>query len=104
VGLSYTQAWGVEDSGSRRAWLFDAFAHVELIDRLLVGARGFVWQRDTKVDSDRVTGLLATLGWRWAEPLETFVAISRQSPGARAAQAVPGSDVTELRLVGRAVF
>ncbi len=103
-GASVTRAWGIDDRGDQTGWLVEGFVAAEPVASLLVGARVFRWQRDDSVDTDRVTTVLATAGWRVVRPWEVFAAVSRAIPGARAVQALPGSDHWELRLVSRVVF
>lgn len=104
AGVTGTVAWGVDDDGDRTSYLLEAFARVEPIDRLLTGLRVSWWQRDDRVDTDRVTTLLGTVGYRVLEPLEVFAAVSRQIPDVRAEDALPGSDHWEFRLVTRGVY
>lgn len=104
AGVSFTWAMGVEDDSARTSWLAEGFVRAEPVRRLLLGARVSYWQRDTREATDRVTTLLATVGWRVLDPLEFFVALNRSIPGARAVQALPAMDNWEFRVVGRVVF
>ncbi|MEZ4410556.1 MAG: hypothetical protein R3A52_29355 [Polyangiales bacterium] len=104
AGLVATLAWGLDDDGARFSYLLEAFVWAEPVTNLLVGARFSRWQRDDTEESDRVTTVLGTVGYRVLAPLEVFLAVSRQIPGARAAQALPGTDQWEFRAVTRAVF
>ncbi len=103
-GVSFTYAWGVDDRGDQTGWLAEGFVAAEPISSLLLGARVLRWQRDDAAETDRLTTILATVGWRVTRPWEVFAAVSRSIAGARALQALPGSDNWELRLVSRVVF
>jgi hypothetical protein len=103
-GASFTYAWGVEDRGDRNAWLAEAFVAAEPVGALLLGARVLRWERDADVDTDHVTTIVATAGWRIARPWEVFLAATRSIPGARAVLAMPASDYWDLRAVTRLVF
>jgi hypothetical protein len=103
-GASFTWAFGADDRSDREAWLAEAFVAAEPVASLLLGARVLRWQRDTQVDTDRVTSLVGTVGWRVARPWEVFLAVTRSIPGGRAALALPGSDHWDLRAVSRVVF
>ena len=59
---------------------------------------------DDRVDTDRVTTIVATAGWRVFRPWEVFLAGTRSIAGARTVQAVPGADHWDLRVVSRVVF
>lgn len=104
VGLTGTVAWGVDDDGGRLSYLLEGFARFEPVERLITGLRVSWWQRDDREESDRVTTILGTVGYRVLDPLEIFGAVSRQIPGARAEDALPGSDHWEFRLVTRGVY
>jgi hypothetical protein len=103
-GATFTYAWGVDDRGDRAAWLAEGFVAAEPVASLLLGARAVRWQRDTGVDTDRVTTIVATAGWRVFRPWEVFLAGTRSIAGARTVQAVPGADHWDLRVVSRVVF
>ncbi len=103
-GATFTYAWGVDDRGDRSAWVAEGFVAAEPIGALLLGARVVRWQRDVDVDSDRVTTIVATAGWRVFRAWEVFVAGTRSIAGARAVEALPGSDNWDLRAVSRVVF
>jgi hypothetical protein len=61
--------------------------------------------RDTSADpTDAITSLWVAAGWRIADPLETFVALTRSAPTTRANASAPGSDYWEPRLITRVVF
>lgn len=104
AGADFVYAWGVGEDGTRRSWLADGFVRVEPIDRLLLGARGFTWLRDTTAASNRVSAVTGAVGYRIADPLETFVAVTRTLAGTEAAKALPGVDRWDVRIVGRVVF
>lgn len=103
-GASFTYAWGVDDRGDRNAWLVEGFVAAEPIGPLLLGARVTRWQRDLDVDTDRVTTIVATAGLRVFRPWEVYLAGTRSISGARAVEALPGSDHWDLRAVSRVVF
>lgn len=103
-GLTGTYGWGVGDDGAQESLLLEGFVSAEPVARWIVGARVTWWQRDTREDTDRMLTVLGTTGWRIADPLEAFVAVSRQVPGARLAQSLPGADLWEFRAVTRVVF
>jgi hypothetical protein len=104
AGASFTYAWGVNDRGDREGWLAEGFVAAEPVGSLLLGARVLRWQRDVDVDTDRVTTLVAAVGWRLFRPWEVFLAGTRSISGARAVRALPGSDHWDLRVVLRVVF
>ena len=103
-GATFTYAWGVDDRGDRNAWVAEGFVAAEPVASLLLGARFVRWQRDTGVDSDRVTTIVATAGWRVFRAWEVYLAATRSISGARAFDALPGSDHWDLRAVSRVVF
>jgi hypothetical protein len=103
-GATFTWAMGADDRPERESWLAEAFVAAEPVASLLLGARVLRWQRDVTVDTDRVTSVVATVGWRVARPWEVFLAGTRSIPGGRAALALPGSDHWDLRAVSRVVF
>lgn len=104
AGADFVHAWGVGEDGLRRSLLADGFLRLEPIDRLLFGARGFFWLRDAKDARDRVIEVTGAGGYRIADPLEAFLAVSRTLPGAPAAAALPGIDRWDVRLLARVVF
>ena len=82
-----------------------AFVRVEPIPRLLFGARLDHQIRNTDAKpQDRITTFWLVAGYRIALPIETFLAVDRAIPTARAASEVPGSDAWQLRVIGRVVF
>jgi hypothetical protein len=103
AGATFTYAFGLEDDGAREGWLAEGFARWEPISRLVLGARVSFWQRGAE-ETDRLTTILGTGGWRLTDFAEFYLAASRSIPGARAVQALPASDHWELRAVTRAVF
>jgi hypothetical protein len=104
AGADFVYAWGVAENGAQRSYLIDGFVRVEPIDRLLFGARGFSWLRDTKQASNRVTAVTGAAGYRIADPLEAFLAVTRTLAGTKAAEALPGVDRWDIRIIGRVVF
>lgn len=103
-GATFTWAWGVGDDGARTSWMLEGFVQAEPVRRLLLGARVVRWVRDDRVEADQLTTVVATAGARIAEPFEALLAVERSIPGARAVQALPGSDRWEIRAVTRVVF
>lgn len=104
VGASFTYGIGLNLRSAQETYLVDAFARLELFEFWLLGVRFSWWQRAIDDPSDRLAIFLATMGARIVKPLEVFVAVSRSFPGAHFADALPGQDHWELRVVGRAVF
>ena len=104
AGADFVYAWGVGENGLLGSYVVDAFVRVEPIDRLIFGARGFSWLRDTADAANRVTEVTGAAGYRIADPLEAFLALSRTLTGATAATALPGLDHWDLRVIGRVVF
>ncbi|APR74767.1 Hypothetical protein A7982_00113 [Minicystis rosea] len=104
AGADFVYAWGIGENGLQRSYLIDGFLRLEPIDRLLFGARGFTWLRDTTQAADRITEVTGAAGYRIADPLETFVAVSRTLAGERAKVALPGVDHWDVRIIGRVVF
>lgn len=107
-GALVSHAWGLADLGSARALALSAFVRVEPLSRLYLGARFDHVLRDlvsdASVPESTLSTLIGSVGYRVVEPLETFVAVTRQVPTTRARDEVPGSDFTELKVVGRVVF
>src|SRR5262249_23020972 len=104
-GAAFTHAWGVGANGAQKSIIGDAFVRVEPIPRLLLGARASYWIRNTASDAtDTTTTLTGTAGWRFGDPLETFLAVTRSIPSTFAESAEPGNDYWDLRLVARVVF
>jgi hypothetical protein len=103
-GATFTWAWGADERPLRESWLGEVFLAAEPLGALLLGARFLRWQRDVSVDTDRVTQIVATVGWRVARPWEVFLAGTRTIPGGRAVLALPGSDHWDFRAVSHVVF
>lgn len=104
AGVFVTHAWGVARLGTQRAFVGSAFARLEPIRRLLLGARIDHTIRDAAAGDDAVTTIWGVAGYRLARPLETFLALTRSIPTARAGAELPGSDSWELRAISRVVF
>ncbi len=105
AGVGGTYAWGIASNGIQEAILVDAFVRAEPVDRLLLGARVTHFVRDTSIAAgDSVTNLTGTVGYRIADPLESFLAVARQAPSEYARGILPGSDTWEIRVVTRVVF
>ncbi|MCB9601495.1 MAG: hypothetical protein H6722_06280 [Sandaracinus sp.] len=101
VGGSFTHAQGFAGNGSRTGWLVHGFARLELLNRLLVGARVVHFRRDVDASDDTVSTYQGSVGVRILEPLETYLVLTRNVAGERAAAALPGSDSWELSAVVR---
>lgn len=96
VGGSFTYAQGFAGAGGREGWLAHGFARVELLNHLLLGARVTHFRRDLDDAEDTVTTYQGAVGARVVEPLETYLVLTRNTAGERAAAAIPGSDSWEL--------
>jgi len=104
AGIAVTSAWGVEDVAAREALLLEAFARAEMAARVLVGVRVVHFLRDRRIDADRLTTALLSVGYRVAAPLEIHLALTRDVPASAARAALPGSDRWDLALNARALF
>jgi len=105
AGVTFTYGWGLRDDGNQTGYLLDVFARVEPIDRLLVGARVFHWNRDTRPgDANTVSTVIASVGYRIFDPLEAFLAFDRSLPSTSAQVGLPGTDYWSLRVIGHVVF
>ncbi len=104
-GAFFTYAWGVAQLGTQRAIVASAFVRVEPVRRVLLGARADHVVRDVGGEPrDALTTLWIAGGYRLADPLETFLALTRAIPTTRAQNELPGSNLWELRLIGRVIF
>lgn len=103
-GAALTYAWGVGANGLQRSFLVDGFLRAEPIDRVLLGVRAYTWTRDTAIAGDTIVGFTGAAGYRIADPLESFVAVTRTLPGAAAEAALPGLDRWDVRVIARIVF
>lgn len=102
AGAGMTYAWGLANDGARRSMLFDAFMRLEPVDRLMIGLRGSYWNRNVEgQDPDTLVNVTGSVGYRWARPFETHVAVTKQAPSTVAHSAISGSDFWEIRLVSR---
>lgn len=102
AGAGMTHGWGLGDDGARRSLLFDAFFRIEPVDRLMLGLRGSYWDRNvTAPDADTLVNVTGSVGYRWARPFETHLAVTKQAPSNVAQSALAGSDFWEFRLVSR---
>jgi hypothetical protein len=105
AGAGMTYAWGLDNDGARRSVLLDAFFRVEPIDRLMFGLRGSYWNRNIQGSApDTLVNVTGSVGYRWARPFETHLAVTKQAPTIVAQSALPGSDFWEFRLVSRFVL
>jgi len=105
AGAGMTYAWGLNDDGARHSMLADAFLRIEPVDRFMIGLRGSYWDRNVQAkDPDTVVNVTGSLGYRWARPLETHMAVTKQAPSIIAQSALAGSDFWEFRLVSRIVL
>jgi hypothetical protein len=104
AGAAITYAWGVGENGLQRSLLLDGFVRAEPIDRLLFGLRAYSWTRDTAIVGDRIVGVTGAAGYRIADPLESFLAVTRTLPGAAAEAALPGINRWDMRVIARVIF
>lgn len=101
VGGSFTYAQGFAGAGDRSGWLVHAFARAELLEHLILGARVTHFRRNVDDPEDTVTTYQGTVGARVVQPLEAYLALTRNVAGERAASALPGSDSWELTALVR---
>ncbi len=100
-----TYAWGVRDAAEPRAMVVSAFARVEPVDRWLLGARLDHAVRDVGASNrDAVTTVFGAAGYRVADPLETYLAVSRSLPTSRAEAELVSANSLELRAIARFVY
>jgi len=105
AGAGMTYAWGLNDDGTRRSVLFDAFCRIEPVNRLLLGLRGSFWNRNLEgSEPDTLLNVTGSVGYRWAGPFETHAVVTKQAPSVVAQSALAGSDFWEFRLVSRFVL
>lgn len=105
AGAGLTHAWGLGDDGARRSMLFDAFVRIEPVDGLMLGLRGSYWDRNLAgAAPDTLVNVTGSVGYRWARPFETHMAVTKQAPSNVAQSALAGSDFWEFRLVSRIAF
>lgn len=100
-GAALTYALGVRDDGTREAASVDWSVRGEPIRRFILGARGLVYLRDMKATGDHIVSVTGLAGYRLAEPLEVFVALTRQIAEAATLSSLPGSDFWEGRAAAR---
>ncbi|MBS2017827.1 MAG: hypothetical protein JST00_33425 [Deltaproteobacteria bacterium] len=104
-GALFTYAWGRELLGTARGIVASAFVRVEPLERVYLGARFDHVVRDAVNDpEDSVSRVLASFGYRVADPLEVFLVLDRSIPTNRAQNELPGSNAWEGRVVARVVF
>lgn len=103
-GAFFTYAWGFGQLGTQRAMAASAFVRVEPVRRVLLGLRADHMVRSTAGPTDTVTTVIGSVGYRVAEPLETFLAVSRALPSTRAEAELAGADHWDLRVIARVVF
>lgn len=104
AGVAATHGWGLDDDGTRRTLLIDVFAHVRPWRGLILGARGWQWNRDTDASDDKLLRITAAAGWEVDRSMQVFLAGTRSMPGDDTQAALPGTDYTEARAVARVVF
>jgi hypothetical protein len=105
VGVDYIAAWGINDVGSENGSVVDAFVRAEPVDRVLLGARVEYFQHTSPTSAtDAITSLFGTVGYRIADPLEAFLAITRSISTTQAESETPGFNFWELRAVTHIVF
>ncbi|HMY17225.1 MAG TPA: hypothetical protein PKA58_12965 [Polyangium sp.] len=102
AGAGMTYAWGLADDGLRRSMLFDTFFRIEPVNQLMIGLRGSYWNRNVEgTDPDTLVNVTGSLGYRFARPFETHLAVTKQVPSNVAQSALAGSDFWEFRLISR---
>lgn len=102
AGAGMTYALGLGDDGARRSMLWDAFVRIEPVNQWMIGLRGSYWNRHVEgAEPDTLVNVTGSLGYRWARPFETHLAVTKQAPSTVAQSALTGSDFWEFRLVGR---
>lgn len=105
AGAFATWARGVRQVGTQNGLVLSAFVRAEPVDRILVGARFDHTVRDLDGNpADTLSTVLGSLGYRVADSLEGFVAVTRTIPSARFASESPGTDAWEGSIVGRFVY
>ncbi len=100
IGAGFTYALGFDGDGSREGYLLHGYVRAEL-DRLILGARAYRFQRDVAADDDVVTTLEGAVGWELFGPLEGYLSVGRDLLGDRAAAALPGLDAWTFSLIAR---
>jgi len=103
-GAAFTYALGVQDNGPREAAVVDVSLRVEPVARLILAARFDAYLRDMGAPDDRVFSVTGALGFRFAPPLEAFLALTRSLPSASAEASTPGSSFWEGRSAFRFAF
>lgn len=103
-GSTFVYALGADGDGSKTAYAVDAFVGVERWGPLLLGARISHTRRDTRIADDSVTQLLGSVGVRIVQPLEVYLAATRNWIGSGARSALPGEDYFEGRVAARVAF
>lgn len=105
AGATFTYAWGVGSVGTQHANLLSAFLRVEPLPRVFFGARLDHFVRDARATpADRLTTAWLAGGVRLADPLETFMAVSRSLPTQRYDPDRPGENAWTMRLIGRVSY
>ncbi len=105
VGALATWAYGVGSKLGQKAIVATTFVRLEPVPRVLLGARfDHVVRNLEAASADSVSTFWGTVGYRVALPIETFLAFTRAIATTRAESEVKGSDLWELRLIGRVVF
>ncbi len=104
AAVTFAYALGLQDDGSRKAWLLEGGLRVEPIDRLLLAMRGSIIARDSRESADVLRTLLLGAGLRVDDGIEAWVSALRSLPGSVFRDAIPSSDFTEARISGRFAF
>ena len=105
VGAVATWAYGVAAKHDQKAIVASAFVRLEPVPRVLLGARfDHVIRNLESTAADKVSTIWGSVGYRVALPIETFLAFTRAVATAKAESEVKGSNLWELRLIGRVVF
>ncbi|HJL15970.1 MAG TPA: hypothetical protein RMH99_09950 [Sandaracinaceae bacterium LLY-WYZ-13_1] len=98
-GLGATWVMGYEDRGAQEGVLLEGWARGEPVEGLLVGARFQHFLRDFDQDSDALTELTATVGYRVHGVAAAFLAVDGRFAGDAAASALPGYERWRIRVV-----
>jgi hypothetical protein len=105
AGAYGTWARGVAELGTQEAQVSSVFVRAEPLDRVLLGARvDHVVRNAGATPADAITTVFLAAGYRIAAPLEAFLALTRSIPTTRADGEQPGSDLWDLRVIGRVLF
>lgn len=102
AGVTAHAFWGLADDGGRRGLLLQAFARVQLFERLLLAVRGeHLWRDFSATADDSVSTLAAGAGVRLGYGCELFAEYERDALSPLARASLPGADVNAVRVVVR---